>query len=452
MSNSLIQPRTLKGFRDYLPSVMMRREWMMEQARKVYRSYGFVPIDTPALEYFEILNGKGSDETDRQMYHFVHGDRHVGLRFDLTVPLARFVAQHTQEIGIPFKRYQIAPVWRGENTQAGRYREFTQCDFDTIGTESVVADIETICVARDLLIGLGLPAFQIRINSRQVLSGLLKQIGAEGKSTAVLRALDKYEKLGEAVVVDELTQQAGLQRSQIDSVLALAAAKGSNEEILNQLQNELGGQSDAAAGIERLRAIIEAVKVPEGSSASITIDTRIARGLDYYTGIVFETILSDLPSIGSVCSGGRYDNLAGMYTKQHLPGIGGSLGLDRLLAALEQLGRSDSATPNNTVFVAFFDSERLSDYLEIASILRTAGINVELYPEPKKLGQQLKYADSRSFPLAIIAGSDELTRGACQIKDLNHKTTSEVNWKDQPSELSKIVHSLLNQPSGFRIA
>jgi histidyl-tRNA synthetase len=445
--NQLITPRTLKGFRDYLPAVMQRREWMMDTARRVYRSYGFVPIETPALELFEILTGKGSEETDRQMYHFTHGDRHVGLRFDLTVPLARFVAQHVNELGLPFKRYQIAPVWRGENPQAGRYREFTQCDFDTIGTEGVVADIETISVARDLLAALGIQRFQIRINSRQVLAGLLAEIGAGDRSTSVLRALDKFDKLGEEVVTKELQTQAGLEAKQIDAVLRFAKASGDNFETLARLQDDLGNNSIAAAGIERLRAIVQSVESTI-DGGKIVIDTRIARGLDYYTGVVFETILTDLPSIGSVCSGGRYDNLAGLYTKQHLPGIGGSLGLDRLLTALEQMNVNSAQHENTTIFVAYFDADRLSDYLQISQILRNAGMNVELYPESKKLGQQLKFADSRGFPIAVIAGSDELARGCCQLKDLRHKLSSEVKWREHPELLIDSVQTLLNLPPG----
>lgn len=453
MSNSLVQPRTLKGFRDYLPSVMIQREWMMEVARTVYRSYGFVPIETPALEYFEILTGKGSDETDRQMYHFFdQGDRHVGLRFDLTVPLARFVAQHANELSFPFKRYQISPVWRGENTHAGRYREFTQCDFDAIGTESVVADIETICVARDLLAALQIPKYEIRVNSRQILTGLLRKIDAADRSTAVLRALDKYDKLGEAVVVEELKAQANLDTAQIDSVLTLAKADGSNTEILDRLERELGSEPEALTGIQRLGAIFEAVESSSNESCTIRIDTKIARGLDYYTGVVFETILSDLPGIGSVCSGGRYDNLAGTFTKQHLPGIGGSLGLDRLLAALEQIGSSKQLVPNKTVFIAYFDEAKQAEYLAMANILRSAGCSAEVYPDAKKLGQQLKYADARGFPVAIIAGSDELNRGACQLKDLRHKTATEVQWKDNPQALVDAAQFMLRQSDAPQIA
>ncbi len=443
MTDSLIQPRTLKGFRDYLPATMVRREWMMQTARQVYRRFGFVPIDTPALEYFEILTGKGSEETDKQMYHFEHGRHHVGMRFDLTIPLARFVAQHHVTVGLPFKRYQIAPVWRGENTQAGRYREFSQCDFDTIGTESVLADIETICVAHDLLAALKLPAFEICINSRKVLKGLLQSIDAGDRATVVLRALDKFDKLGEDVVAKELEEVAQLVPPQIDAVLAMARITGSNTEIIDQLQKLLGSQADAAEGIDRLKLICDALSDMNVAPERVQINLRIARGLDYYTGIVFETILSDLPEIGSVCSGGRYDNLAGKYTKQYLPGIGGSLGLDRLLAALEQLGSGDETAASRTIFIPYFDADRLKDYLQIATAVRQAGFDVELYPEPKKLGQQLKYADFRGFPIALIAGSQELDAGKCQIKDLRNKTTMDASWRPSVKPLTEAIATTL---------
>ena len=450
MSNqtALIQPRTLKGFPDYLPDAMVRREWMMETARKVYRQFGFVPIDTPALEYREILTGKGSEETDRQMYQFDHGRHKIGMRFDLTVPLARFVAQHHGTLGLPFKRYQIASVWRGENTQAGRYREFTQCDFDTIGTESVVADIETINVVYNLLQALGIIDFRIRINSRQVLTGLLRSIDAADKSTAVLRALDKFEKLGEQVVVQELELVADLNPTQIDSVLSLAKTNGTNESIVEQLRQKLGQHETAKAGIDRLEQVCNAMSQDSISAEVVAIDVRIARGLDYYTGLVFETSLAQLPEIGSVCSGGRYDNLAALYTKTHLPGIGGSLGLDRLLAALEKIGSLEQMVQNRTVFIAYFDEARLSEYLKLASLIRRSGYSVMLYPEAKKLGAQLKFADSRNYPLAIIAGSQELDQGECQIKDLRHKTTMTVQWKDGSDKLVSIIGSLLDMPTG----
>lgn len=441
----LIQPRTLKGFRDYLPETMMIRESIMETARRVYRSYGFSPIDTPALEHLEILTGKGSEETDRQLYHFRdHGDRPVGLRFDLTVPLARFAAQHIAKLGTPFKRYHIAPVWRGENTQAGRYREFLQCDFDTIGTESVVADIETALVIHRLLIEIGIEDFQLRINNRQILSGLLDKLGLLDKSGPVLRSLDKLDKIGRDAVQDEMQQSAGIAAESANEVLKLADLSGDVDSVLKDVEALVRGNSTGEAGVERLRQICRALEHSRIPSDRYRLDISIARGLDYYTGVVFETSLLKLPSIGSVCSGGRYDNLAGMFTKQHLPGIGASLGLDRLLAAMETLGMIAPTRTPAPVLVVYFDRDRLHDYLQLAELVRSAGLGAELYPEPKKVGAQLKYADSRGFRVALIAGSQELDAGTCQIKNLADQTSREVSWRDQPDELIRSISELIS--------
>ncbi len=415
----LITPRTLKGFRDFLPASMMPREQLIDTARRVYRSYGFSPIDTPALEYLEILTGKGSEETDRQLYKFVdHGGREVGLRFDLTVPLARFAAQHAAALGTPFKRYHIASVWRGENTQRGRYREFMQCDFDTIGTTSVVADIETALVIHDLFVALGFSQFTIHVNNRQVLNGLLEKLDLLDRSTAVLRALDKLAKIGPDRVVVEMQEQAGATRDQANEVLKLGALEGTTDEMLSQLDTLLAGSELGEAGVENLRQVFRGVQAAGVPAEHMKLDVSIARGLDYYTGIIFETFLGQLPTIGSVCSGGRYDNLAGVYTKQRLPGIGASLGLDRLLAAMEELGLIEQVATPAQVLITYFDKSRLHDYLQLAAQLRAAGLRVELYPDSKRLGQQLKYADQRGFRLAIIAGQDEFDEGVCQIKDL----------------------------------
>lgn len=449
---ALIEPRTLKGFRDFLPESMIPREKLMETARSVYRRYGFVPIDTPALELLEVLTGKGSEETDRQMYHFIDaGGRAVGMRFDLTVPFARFAAQHIGQLGTPFKRYHIAPVWRGETPQAGRFREFVQCDFDTIGTTGVVADIETALVIHELMQTIGIERFAIRINNRQVLSAFLQSMGLEHASTSVLRALDKFEKVGGEQVRKEL-EQAGLSSEQATSVLELAALRGSTDEILSQLDRLVSGVELGGEGVARLRALTSALEAAGVSSEHYRIDVSIARGLDYYTGVVFETTLGDLPSIGSVCSGGRYDNLAGLYTKQHLPGIGASLGLDRLLAALEQLGRLPKHSSAADVFIALFDPTRLNDYFRLASIVRNAGYSAEVYPDGKKLAQQLKYADQRGFRVALIAGSDELERGTVQVKDLVNKISTEVSWRDEPVKLSHAVETILRLSTDDLIA
>jgi histidyl-tRNA synthetase len=416
---ALIQPRTLKGFRDYLPEAMMPREWIIDTARRVYRSYGFRPIDTPALEYLEILTGKGSEETDKQLYRFEdHGGRAVGLRFDLTVPLARFVAQHQQELGLPFKRYHIATVWRGENTQTGRYREFMQCDFDTIGTTELTADIEMVLVINDLFQALGIEAFTIRVNHRAVLNGMLEKLDLADRSAVVLRALDKLGKIGREAVLEEVARTAATTSAQGDQLLKLASLEGDNDEILRELKKLVAGNSLGEQGVAELAELTNAAAAGGVPRSHLRLDPSIARGLDYYTGIVVETTLDELPTIGSVASGGRYDNLAGLYTSQKLPGVGASLGLDRLLAALDELGRLETAKTPAPVFIAMFDEKRRNDYLKLAAQLRAAGIGVEVYPEPKKLGKQLQYADRQGFRAAVIMGDAEFTAGQCQVKDL----------------------------------
>ncbi len=442
--NQRIEPRTLQGFRDYLPETMMPREQLMETARRVYRSYGFCPIDTPALELLEILLGKGSEETDRQIYHFeTAGAKKVVLRFDLTVPLARFAAQYANELGLPFKRYHIAPVWRGERPQAGRFREFVQCDFDTIGTESVAADIETALVIHDLLDEINVGEFKLRINNRQILNGLLGKLGLSEQSVPILRALDKLEKTDAATVTAEMAQTAGVNNDQAEQILQFASTKGSPDEILSSLDAMLVGSEAGQAGVARLAELVSALKAVGIKPERYALDVSIARGLDYYTGVIFETNLMELPKIGSICSGGRYDNLAELYTKQHLPGIGASLGLDRLLAALETLKRIEPVRAAAPVLVTYFDKQALHDYLKIAAILRSSGVGVEVYPDPKKLGQQLKYAAQRGFRAAIIAGSDELARGTCQVKNLRTESSVEVPWRESHDEFLAAVKALI---------
>jgi histidyl-tRNA synthetase len=418
MSAPRIQPRTLKGFRDYLPEAMLPREQIIDTARRVFRSYGFSPIDTPALEYLDILLGKGSAETDKQLYRFQdHGGRDVGLRFDLTVPLARFAAQHIGELGTPFKRYHIGTVWRGENTQKGRFREFMQCDFDTIGTLSPTADAETVLVVHDLLKAIGFERFTIHVNNRLVLNGLLESVGLAEHATQVLRALDKLAKIGHDAVVAEICSTAGATTEQAQLVVALVSLAGSNDDVIRQLRPLVADSERCREGVDRLAELlttVSAVGVPDGR---VQLDISIARGLDYYTGIVLETTLDDWPN-GSVASGGRYDNLAELYTNQQLPGIGASLGLDRLLAAMEDLKLIEPVRTPAEVFVPYFEAGRIGDYLRLAADVRAAGIGVEVYPECKKLGKQLQYADKRGFRVALVVGEQEFAAGECQVKDL----------------------------------
>ena len=434
---NLIQPRTLKGFRDFPPQLAMPREHMIETARDVFRSYGFAPIDTPALEYSEILLGKGGDEADKQMYRFEdHGRRDVALRFDLTVPFARFAAQHMPQLGTPFKRYHIGPVWRGENTQHGRYREFYQCDFDTIGTDANTADIETALVIHDTLAALGFERFTVRLNNRLVLNGLLESLNLAEHSTAVLRALDKLQKIGREKTAAEMCENAGASADQAEAILAIAEETGSNGEILNRLEQRLGNHERAGQGIENLRQLVDAFETA-GIAECLQLDPSIARGLDYYTGTVYETFLDDLPGIGSICSGGRYDDLAGIYTKQHLPGVGASLGLDRLLAAMEELDLVSQASTPSSVLIVYFVAAELGRYMTVGRRLRQAGLSAELFPEARGVGKQLKYADRRDIPFALIAGPDELQKGSWQVKNLETGTSTEVADADLVEYLKK---------------
>jgi histidyl-tRNA synthetase len=441
----LIKAQTLKGFRDYLPPAAMARERIMEIARSVYRSYGFSPIDTPALEYTEILLGKGGDESDKQLFRFTdQGDRDVAMRFDLTVPFARFAAQHLNEIGTPFKRYHQATVWRGENTQRGRYREFMQSDFDTIGTESNAADIETLLVIHDLFVAIGIERFTIRVNNRLVLNGLLDKLGLADKTTGVLRVLDKLHKIGRDAVIAEMVERVGATADEAKQVLELASLAGTPDEILARLERLLAGSAVGEEGVSRLRELFAASAAAGISAERLELDVSIARGLDYYTGTIYETFLTDDPGIGSVCSGGRYDNLAALFTNQKLPGIGASLGLDRLLAALENMGRIDTALTPAPVLVVLFDQQHLGDYLRIGRVLRAAGINTEVFPDARAVGKQLKYADKKGFRLALIAGGDEFAKGEWKIKDLMTGDQTTV----AEAELAGSVEKLLSLASG----
>jgi histidyl-tRNA synthetase len=445
---SLIKPRTLKGFPDYPPAEMIPREAMMETARRVYRSYGFAPIDTPAVELAGVLLAKLSSDAEisRQLYRFqTPGRDDVVLRFDLTVPLARFAAQHVGpnpgQLPIPFKRYHLGTVWRGENTQAGRYREFMQCDFDTVGTTSNAADIEIALVIHDLMVALGLESysrpgdaasqierFEIRLNNRLVLNGLLESVGVADKAETVMRTLDKLGKAGREKVRDEMVQVAAITPDQADRVIALTELQGDNEEILAKVERDFGTNSKTADGIAKLRELLTAVKISGIPDGRLRVDLSICRGLDYYTGTIYETFLVGtcpddggvrrLESFGSICSGGRYDNLTALYTKTPLPGVGASLGLDRLLAIKKALGMFPATSTMAPVLVINFVPERIGDYHRIARRLRAAGIGVEVYSESKKIGAQLQYAERRGFSLAVIAGPDELASGTWKVKDL----------------------------------
>ncbi|WP_171186534.1 histidine--tRNA ligase [Alienimonas chondri] len=423
----MIKPQTLRGFRDLLPPAAALREAVTAHAKEVFRSYGIGPIDTPALEYAEILLGKGGDETDKQTFRFTdQGGRDVAMRFDLTVPFARFAAQHVGALGTPFKRYHIAPVWRGERPQKGRYREFVQCDFDTIGATGVAADAETVCVIHDLVSRISRQVepscgeFTIRLNHRGVLNGLLDTLGLRERATDVLRTLDKLPKVGADAVRAELIALPEAGEEAAAKLLEFAVLSGDAAETFAAARPLLGGSEMGLAALDRLATVVQ-LAVDGGCEPSrLVADLSIARGLDYYTGVIFETFLTDDPKLGSVCSGGRYDDLAGLYTKQSLPGVGASLGVDRLLAHLEEKAGDAGARPNDprAVFVPLLSEERLPEVFALANDLRTAGFLVTVAPETRGLGKHLKWVTGRGFGVAAIIGDDEAAASTVTFKDL----------------------------------
>lgn len=399
----------------------MKRTAMIGSIQTVFAHFGFVPIDTPALEYAEILLGKGSEETDKQLFRFTdQGGRDVALRFDLTIPLARFAAMHIGELGTPLRRYHIAPVWRAEKPQRGRYREFFQCDFDIIGTSSLLADADIVCVIHRSLEALGI-AHKIRINNRKILNGFLAGLGKEQVAVAVLRGIDKLDKIGEDGVRAELMEQAQLTQDEANTVfsfLALSSGKRPSGEMINELRKFFHVNELALDGVDDLARVIELVRDAGLSAESCEIDLSIARGLDYYTGSVFETTMLDLPEIGSICSGGRYDNLAELYTTKELPGVGASIGLDRILGAYEALNSIPEKSSSAEVFVTIVDAGTEGRCLGLANALRRDGVSTETALEHGKLGNQLKFAAKKGIPFAVIAGSAELDEGKCNLKDL----------------------------------
>ena len=436
----LSETRTPSGFRDSPPELMISKEKMLQAAREVCSNYGFTPIDTPAVEALDVLLGKGGDESDKLVYRVRSAKseaEELGLRFDLTVPFARFAARYVPAAGTPFKRYATGPVWRGERPGQGRFREFWQFDFDTIGTTSNAADIEIVLVINDLFTALGFERFEIRVNNRMVLNGLLESLGLSDKSVPVLRSLDKLAKIGRDKVIEEMAREAGVTPEQASRVLLLAEAQGTNAELLDRVASEFGTNEKVTEGVRRLRELLAVAWTAGVPDERVRIDLSIARGLDYYTGTIYETFLTDLPGIGSVCSGGRYDNLASLYTNQVLPGVGASLGVDRLLTAMEELKHpwmSGGTTPAQVLMIQF-SADRLGDYQRVARQLRAAGIATEVYPEAKKLKAQFEYADKRGFRIALIAGTEEFAQGVWKVKDLAKREEQAVPAADLVSTL-----------------
>ncbi len=431
--SDLIEPRVLKGFRDFLPQAEIGRTNLTEKITEVYRSFGFVPIDTPVLEYTEILLRKSNGETEKQVFRFKdNGGRDVALRFDLTVPFARFTAEHKNELYFPFKRYHIAKVWRGEKPQAGRYREFVQCDIDTVGSDSAASDFEILNVMKTALNKIGVENITIHVNHRGIFNRFLANLGVSEKSEDILRSVDKLAKVGKDEVLRELNEFTGSQEK-AQKILEYISSSGTFEEILSKIEKLAGGPD---SDTKRLRDIYEMMKA-SGIEKTYVLDPSITRGLDYYTGVVYETFLNDLPSIGSVCSGGRYDNLAGLYMKEKVPGVGASIGIDRLIAGLEQLGKFNANGSYLDAEIYCLNEKDSIYYQKVAAKLRSLGINVEVFPDAKKMGQQYAVTTAKGVKWGIMIGEDEIRTGTVTLKNLLNREISAGLSEEKVAEIIK---------------
>ena len=414
-------PRTLSGFMELLPQPQQQMERMMQILRETYALYGFTPLDTPIIEASEVLLAKGGGETEKQIYRFQKGDADLALRFDLTVPLAKYVALHGGELSFPFRRYQIGKVYRGERAQRGRFREFYQADIDVIGDGKldITNEAEIPSIIYQTFTRLGLKRFQIRMNNRKILNGFYAMLGLTEQSGAIMRTVDKLDKIGPDKVRDLLLSDCGLREDQAAEILRFIAITGSNAEVLAALEGYMGRHELFDAGLSELKTVVKYLAdfgVPEENFA---VDLTIARGLDYYTGTVYETTLLDHPEIGSVCSGGRYDNLAEYYTDRQLPGVGISIGLTRLFYVLGEQGMLNPDLPTAPADVLVLPmTEDLAPAISLSTRLRGAGVRTQLYTEQKKFKAKMNYADKIGVPYVIFLGDDEIAAGVVACKDM----------------------------------
>ena len=405
---------------ELLPAKQIRFEKMVEILRTTYASYGFAPLDTPVIEDAQILLAKGGGETEKQIYRFTKGDSDLALRFDLTVPLAKYVALHYNELAFPFRRFQISKVYRGERAQRGRFREFYQADIDIIGDGKldILNEAEIPAIIYKVFKGFGLTRFQIRVNNRKVLNGFYAMLGLSEKSGEIMRTVDKLDKIGADKVKLILLEDCGLTDEQADEILKFIAITGSNAEVIAALEGYEGRNEMFDLGLSELKAVcsnLGAFGVPESNFA---VDLTIARGLDYYTGTVYETTLLDHPEIGSVCSGGRYDNLAGYYIDKQQPGVGISIGLTRLFYVLDEQGLLNPELPSAPADALVLPMGEIGPAITLAETLRSYGLRVQLYGEQKKFKQKMAYANKLGVPFAILLGEDEIADNMCSVKNM----------------------------------
>ncbi|MBR3561882.1 MAG: histidine--tRNA ligase [Oscillospiraceae bacterium] len=445
-----IKARTLSGFMELLPGAQMQMERIMETIRSSYSLYGYTPLDTPLIEASEILLAKGGGETEKQIYRFTKGDTDLSLRFDLTVPLAKYVALHYAELAFPFKRFQIGKVYRGERAQRGRFREFYQADIDIIGDTQldIANDAEIPAIIYTVFSRLGLKRFQIRINNRRILNGFYAMLGLTEKSGDIMRTVDKLEKIGvdgvRAILVDDL----GLSAEQADEILGFTGIRGTNDEVLHALEGYRGRNELFDTGLDELITVTKYLGgfgVPQDNFA---VDLTIARGLDYYTGTVYETSLLDHPEIGSVCSGGRYDNLAEYYTDRQLPGVGISIGLTRLFYVLGEQGMLNDKVPMAPADVLILPmTEDLSAAVELGTMLRNRGLRTQLYTEAKKFKQKMNYADKLGVPFVLFLGEDEINAGIVSCKNMKSGEQEKLSPAAAADKIAAYVDEQKHVPS-----
>lgn len=435
----IVEPSILSGFMELLPKEQMILTRMTDTIKNTFESYGFIPLDTPVLEKSEVLLAKSGGETAKQVYRFNKGDSDIAMRFDLTVPLARYVAQHYGELTFPFRRYHIGKVYRGEKPQKGRFREFYQCDIDIIGNGSlgIVNDAEIVSVIFSTFNALNIGKFKIMINNRKLLNGYFEHLEIEN-TVETLRIVDKIDKIGREAVKKELIKEVALSEDVAEKVLMFLDNTGSIDSIIEKLKSYSIPNEKFISGLNELEEVCKNIKALGVSEEFFTVNLKIARGLDYYTGTVYETMLCDYPQLGSICSGGRYDELASNYTKQSLPGVGISIGLSRLFYQLNEVNAinySGKCTPTDILFIPMDDTVQFT--LEKATQFRKAGYSVEVYMNGGKMGKKLTYANKLGIPYVIIIGSDEMTSGILKMKDMNSGEQFDISSPEDASEIIK---------------
>ena len=443
-----VTPRTLSGFMELLPAQQQQLERMMDILRTTYSRYGFTPLDTPVIEASEVLLAKGGGETEKQIYRFQKGDADLALRFDLTVPLAKYVALHGNDLAFPFRRYQIGKVYRGERAQRGRFREFYQADIDIIGDGKldITNEAEIPSIIYQTFTRLGLKRFQIRVNNRKILNGFYAMLGLTEQSGDIMRTVDKLDKIGPHKVRACLMDDVGLTADQAEEIMRFISITGSNDQVLSALEGYRGRHELFDQGLDELTTVtryLAAFGVPE---VNFAVDLTIARGLDYYTGTVYETTLLGYPEIGSVCSGGRYDNLAEYYTDRQLPGVGISIGLTRLFYVLGEQGLLNPSLPTAPADVLILPmTQDLTPAIQLATRLRGAGIRTQLYTEQKKFKAKMNYADKLGVPYVVFLGDDEIAAGLVACKDM---TSGEQTKLPFDATLSRIQEGLSQRNQG----